>query len=79
MDEQEEFQKIWSDIQQEFAAHTKTMQLTPVNGRLAAARFIFYAALLNDFGLRDTIPVFLEVALRTKVTCMEDPSGGTLH
>jgi hypothetical protein len=79
MNEEEEFQEIWEDVQQEFHAHTKQMMLEPINGRLVAARFIFYAALLNDFGLRDTIPAFLEIALQTKTTTVKAEKSKYTH
>ena len=72
--EEQELMNIISEKFLEYSARSdlKELRLTDV-----AARFIFYASLLNIFELNHTIPLLLEVA--EKVEVANGPTSETVH
>jgi len=74
MAEPEDVEAVWADIEAEFKVVLEENVLQHVSSRKAAARLMFWTAVLNGLGLSHTIPALMEVGLRSKMKFGEELS-----
>lgn len=72
-----EEQELMNIISEKFLEYSQRGELKELRLTDVAARFIFYASLLNIFKLNHTIPLLLEVA--EKVEVANGPTSETVH
>ena len=70
-------QELVNLIVDKFIEYSKRSELKELRVTDVAARFIFYASILNIFELNHVIPLLLEVA--EKVEVAKTPISETLH